>query len=264
MPVSYSFSYNELFNAYFDCVKNKQNTNNAILFSKSYVENVTTLCDEINSGNYRIGKSIAFVVKYPVYREVFAADFRDRIVHHLVINELLKYFENYFISESFSCINGRGVLYGINTIYDYIKECSCGYTKDSWILKMDIKSFFMSIVKDKLANMLDDFIVNVYPDNRKKNKLRELCKMIVMHHPELNCERHCDLSLWDSLEYNKSLFNVGDKKGLPIGNLTSQMFANFYLTPLDKFIKNDLGFKYYGRYVDDFVIISNDRKGLKG
>lgn len=256
MAKAYCFSYGEVFEAYEDCIKNKRNTSNAREFEIDYIEKVTRLCDDINDGTYEIGKSIAFVVTFPVYREVFAADFRDRIVHHLVIKELMPYFEKYFIKESFSCMEGKGVLYGVKTMFEYIKECTENYTKDAWILKMDIKSFFMSINKQLLADMIDDFIVEYYENDRKKEKLRELCKQIVLHHPELNCEKRGDKSLWAKLDPNKSLFNVGYERGLPIGNLTSQILANFFLTKLDRFIKETLGFKYYGRYVDDFMIVS--------
>lgn len=263
MAKAYCFSYGEVFEAYEDCIKNKRNTSNAREFEIDYIEKVTRLCDDINDGTYEIGKSIAFVVTFPVYREVFAADFRDRIVHHLVIKELMPYFEKYFIKESFSCMEGKGVLYGVKTMFEYIKECTENYTKDAWILKMDIKSFFMSINKQLLADMIDDFIVEYYENDRKKEKLRELCKQIVLHHPELNCEKRGDKSLWAKLDPNKSLFNVGYERGLPIGNLTSQILANFFLTKLDRFIKETLGFKYYGRYVDDFMIVSSDKEKLK-
>ena len=96
MAKAYCFSYGEVFEAYEDCIKNKRNTSNAREFEIDYIEKVTRLCDDINDGTYEIGKSIAFVVTFPVYREVFAADFRDRIVHHLVIKELMPYFEKYF------------------------------------------------------------------------------------------------------------------------------------------------------------------------
>lgn len=263
MSIKYSFSYGDIFDAYKDCIKNKKNSDNAIKYEIDYIENNTKLCDELNDGTYQIGKSITFVVKFPVYREVFAADFRDRIVHHLVINELMPYFERYFIKESFSCMEGRGVLYGVRTMADYMRVCTENYTRDGWIMKMDIKSFFMSINKKLLADMLDDFIVEYYEDTRKKDRLREICRQIVMHHPEFDCEKRGDISLWDKLEPHKSLFNVGSEMGLPIGNLTSQIFANFFLTKLDRFIKDTLGFKYYGRYVDDFVIISTDKEKLK-
>lgn len=262
MKNDYSFTYNDIFVAYNDCIKNKSKTCNAIDFSIDKTKNLIELCDEINNNEYKIGKSIAFIVKYPVYREVFAANFRDRIVHHLVINELLPYFEKEFIDESFSCRKNKGVLFGIKTMNEKIKECTENYTKDAWVLKMDIKSFFMSINKQILSENIDKFIVDKYPNNRKKEKLRWLCKLIIMHHPELNCEKRCDLSLWKKLPLGKSLFDVGESCGLPIGNLTSQIFANFYLNQLDKFIKYVLDFEYYGRYVDDFLIISTDKEKL--
>lgn len=137
----YSFTYDEILKAYEDCMSNKRNTANAIKFSVDYITKLIALCDEINNGTYEIGSSITFIVKFPVLREVFAADFRDRIVHHLVINELMQYFEQEFIDESFSCRKGKGVLYGVNTMYEKVRECTENYTKDAWIVKLDIKSF---------------------------------------------------------------------------------------------------------------------------
>lgn len=257
------FTYKEVIDAYEDCVKNKKRSPNTIRFMYNRHVKLMELCDEINNRTYEIGKSIAFIVDKPVYREVFAADFRDRIVHHLVINELMPYFEKEFIKNTFSCMNGRGVLHGINTMYDCVKECTNDYTKDAWIVKLDFKSFFMNIVKQKLADMLDDFIVKHYEDKYKKETLRWLCNKIVMHHPELNCEKRGIISLWKKLDKGKSLFNVGSERGLAIGNLTSQIFANLYLNGMDHYIQDELGFKYYGRYVDDFIIISDDKEKLK-
>lgn len=259
----YSFSYKDLFNAYYDCLKNKKNTYNAIKFSLNIYENIIDLCDDINNGKYEIGKSTAFVITYPKYREIFAADFRDRIVHHLVIGELMPYFEDYFIKESFSCMKNRGTLYGVKIIEQYIRDCSQNYTNKAYILKMDVQSFFMTIDKNLLSNMLDEFIVKKYPDNKKKNCLRMLCRKIILHHPEENCERHSPIEMWSFLDKGKSLFDVDKGKGLAIGNLTSQVFANFYMTLIDYYIKEVLNIKYYGRYVDDLILIHNDKEYLK-
>lgn len=261
-PLTYSFTYNEVLKAYDDCMSNKRNTANAIKFSVDHITKLMELCDEINNGTYEIGSSITFIVKFPVLREVFAADFRDRIVHHLVINELMQYFEKEFIDESFSCRKDKGVLYGVKTMYERIKECTENYTKDAWIVKLDVKSFFMSIDKQLLANMVDDMVVRLYPENRKKQKLRDLCQQIILHQPQFNCTRRGDLSLWEKLQPHKSLFNTDINKGLAIGNLTSQIFANYYMNILDHYIKYELGFKYYGRYVDDLMIISTDKDKL--
>ena len=259
---NYGFSYREIYVAYEACLKNKRNTNNALKYTMNMMHDLPKLCNEINNRTYKIGSSIAFVVTKPVYREVFAANFRDRIVHHLIMGELMPYFEKEFIPESFSCREGKGNLNGVKTMYNYISDCTKGYTEDAYVLKLDIKSFFMSIDKRKLADMVVGFIERVYPNNRKKEKLKWLCEMVIMHHPELDCEKRGLLSLWDKLEKSKSLFSIEGEKGLPIGNLTSQVFANFYLNGLDKFIKESLGFKHYGRYVDDFVIVCESKERL--
>ena len=175
----------------------------------------------------------------------------------------MPYFERYFIPESFSCMIGRGTLHGIETMAKYMDECSQHYTIPTYVLKMDVQAFFMSIDKQLLANRLDTFIADVYPDNRKKDCLRWLCNMIIMHHPERNCIIQSSKDMWKFLGKGKSLFDVEEGKGLAIGNLTSQMFANFFMTVLDYYIKNELGFKYYGRYVDDFILYDTDKDKVK-
>lgn len=262
VPKGISFTYGEVDKAYNDCLRNKRNTANAIAYTIDAARNNIRLANEINDGTYRIGKSIAFCVTSPKAREVFAADFRDRIVHHLVVNELTSLFDRLFINDSYSCRKGKGVLYGTRRVYGMVKECSMGYTRDAWILKMDLKAFFMSIDKSILAERLDDFISKEYPENRKKGALRRLCRQIILHHPELDCERRGNLGLWDTLPKEKSLFSADGNLGLPIGNLTSQVFANFFLDPLDKYVTRELGLKYYGRYVDDIVIICEDKERL--
>ena len=118
----------DIFQAYYDCRKNKRRTINALAFELNFEQELIRLWREINSGKYRIGRSIAFVVQKPVQREVFAADFRDRIVHHLIINKLNPLFEEYFSDGSYSCRAGRGTLYGVRNIAAAVKECSAGYT----------------------------------------------------------------------------------------------------------------------------------------
>ena len=138
----------EIFEAYNDCVKNKVNSIGAIDFYINKDLKLAKLCREINDGTYEIGTSNVFVVKYPVYREVFAADFRDRIVHHLVIRRLMPYLEQYgFIYDSYSCREGKGTLFGVHQIYYKTRECSEDYTKQCYYLKCDLQGFFMSIDK---------------------------------------------------------------------------------------------------------------------
>lgn len=244
------FTYNEIYKAYLDCYKNKKNSPSAIRFRENLLYNIRKLTDEINSFTYYPLPSTTFVITDPKLREVFAADFRDRVIHHLIINELLPYFENYFIPESFSCMPSRGTLYGVQTMAKYMEEC-----EDSWyVMKMDVRSFFMSISKSLLASRLDAFVCNVYKDSRKIDTLRYIISVTVLHDPTTNCKRKGNLDLWNIFPPEKSLFSLPPDKGLPIGNLSSQMFANFYMTPLDYYIKDVLGIKLYGRYVDDFMM----------
>ena len=258
------FTFEEMLEAHKACIKNKSNTINAMSFDADKMVNLMALLNAVNGGTYKIGTSIAFVVLYPKAREVFAANYSDRVIHHLVMLELLPYLEKEFIDHAFACREGKGVFYGIKCLADDIKECTEGYTKDAWILKMDFKAFFMSIEKQMLLDCVLNFIREKYPNNRKKELLLKLCELIIMHHPEKDCIKKSAEKLWDDfIPPEKTLFEVGDMKGLPIGNLPSQIFETLFMTPFDIFVTKTLGFKYYGRYVDDFYIVSDDKRKLK-
>ena len=231
---SHCIELGEIFEAYYSCRANKRNTANAI----------------------------AFVVDKPVTREIFAADFRDRVVHHLIIGKLNHLFEKQFIHDSYSCRVGKGTHFGIQRVDRFIQQCSANYTKDCYILKLDLQGFFMSINKNILFDKIEHFIQQKYhaPD---KEFIVELCKTIIFNDPTKNCLIKGKRSDWDVLPETKSLFHSKPNCGLPIGNLTSQVFANFYLDSFDHFVKNDLKIRYYGRYVDDFVIVHEDKEYLK-
>jgi len=119
--INYSQLTEELFTAYFDCRKNKRNTQNALRFEKHLEKNVFQLIDEIYQGKYQLGSSIAFIVNKPVKREIFAADFRDRVVHHWLINKLNPLFEHLFIQDSYACRVGKGTHYGVQRADRFIK-----------------------------------------------------------------------------------------------------------------------------------------------
>lgn len=254
-------SLEEVFSAYFECRKHKRRTANALAFEADYESRLIELWRDVNSGAYQPGKSIAFIVTEPVKREVFAADFRDRIVHHLIIGKINHLFEEQFIEDSYSCREGKGTQYGIKRINEFILECSKNYTQDCYILKMDIQSFFMSIDKKILFKALCKFISTKYMENDKE-LIISLVKKVIFNSPEKNCHVKGRKSDWNGLPPSKSLFTVKKDKGLPIGNLTSQVFANFYLNFFDHYVKDECGIKYYGRYVDDFVIVHEDKEYL--
>ena len=245
---SEQFTLQELYDAYFECRKHKRWKLESLKFELNYKEEIQKLWYEINSKTYEIGKSICFITFKPKIREIFAANFRDRIVHHLIIQNLEPLFEKYFIDSSYSCRKGKGTLYGENDLYKKIFETSENYTKNCYIGKFDLQSFFMSINKNILWNKIYNFI-DIYYINFNKNLLLWILYKIIFNSPQKNCII-IKKEDWKYLPKYKSLFNISENKGLPIGNLTSQWLANFYLTEFDKQVKF-----IYCRYVDDFVIL---------
>ncbi len=252
----------EIFEAYYSCRKNKRWTLNALNFEVDYESKLLSLLSDINLWKYIPGRSVAFVVDKPVKREIFAADFRDRIVHHLLINRLNSLFEKEFIHDSYACRVGKGSHFGINRVDKFIRRCSLNYTVDCYILKLDISAFFMSINKSILYNRLSDFVTSKYSGDDVSLVLY-LCRTIIFNDPTKNCMLKGGRNSWNELPADKSLFNASINCGLPIGNLTSQVFANFYMGIFDHFVKSSLGIKYYGRYVDDFIVIHNNKESLK-
>jgi len=157
---------------------------------------------------------------------------------------------------------GKGTHFGIQRVDKFIRQCSANYTKDCYILKLDLQGFFMSINKSILFTKLEQFIKEKYhaPD---KDLITKLCKQIIFNDPTKNCIIKGKRENWNELPDKKSLFHSKPNCGLPIGNLTSQVFANFYMDSFDHFVKHDLKIRYYGRYVDDFVIVHKDKEYLK-
>lgn len=252
----------DLFQSYYDARKNKRNTINALKFEKHFERNLFELFDEITEKQYQPRPSICFIVNKPIKREIFAADFKDRVVHHLIINKLNSLFENQFIYDTYACRTGKGTHLGIQRVDRFIRQCSQNYTKDCYILKLDIQGFFMHINKDILFGKLCKFISNNY-HGTDHVLIVELCRKIIYNDCTKNCVIKGKMENWKDLPASKSLFHGPENCGLPIGNLTSQIFANFYMDEFDHFIKHDLGIRFYGRYVDDFVLVHPDKEYLK-
>ena len=251
--------FETILEAYLDCRKRKRSTVGATEFELNYVHNLVELMNEVNSRQYRIGKSICFVVRYPRYREVFAGEFRDRVVHHYIALRLEPLFERIFCGRTYNCRKGKGQLAGVTQLAEDIREESESYTKDAYVMKVDLKGFFMSIIKSKLAKMIDDFIVAHYEGDDKED-LRWLCNLVIMHRPELNCERRSPLWMWNFIPKEKSLFTNGEDRGIAIGNLFAQLFANFLLNTIDW--KIDAVCVRHNRYVDDISFVSKDKEKL--
>lgn len=257
---SQGFSLQEVYDAYFDCRKHKRWTWESIDFElNNWTEEIERLYNEINSKTYKIGRSTCFIIHYPKTREIFAANFRDRIVHHLIINALEPYFEEYMIQSCYSCRENKGTLYGQLDFFNKIKIASNNYTRDCYISKFDCTAYFMSIDRELLWFKLKTFIEKVY-FKLNKDLLLWLVELVIFNDPTKNCIYKSNKSEWDNLPKNKSFFFIQKNKGLPIGNFTSQWFGNFYLTEFDIWASKQF---LYGRYVDDIISIQYNKHQYK-
>lgn len=249
--------------AYRDCRRHKGSTYGCIDYQMDYLQNNLQLYRELNSMTYEVGKSKAFCVTRPKLREVFCAQFRDRIIHHLLALKFSDMLEEDMIPDAYACRKGKGVEYGVNRTKEQTERVSEGYTKEAWVLKCDLQGFFMSIDRKLIYRMLEDVVRKKYHGDDIEWWLW-LWRKVVLNDPAKNCVRVGDLTLWDKLPRNKSLF-TSEGKGLPIGNLPSQLLANLLLTPFDKWVLSRIGEGGgYGRYVDDFIVISRDKRLLLG
>ena len=219
--------FEEVVNAYFDCHKGKRNTIHAQSFEFHLEKNLFNLYQDLISGQYKISQSIAFVVEQPKVREIWAGTFRDRIVHHIIYNRLSPRFYPSFIRNSFACIPERGVLDGSDRLWSGMRSITRNWNESCYYLQGDVRNFFVSIDKEILFSMLIPKIQEPW--------LTALVSQVIFHDPRTNCILKSKRPAFDRVPRHKSLMNAAANKGLPIGNLTSQFFANVYLDALDTF-----------------------------
>ena len=184
----------------------------------------------------------------------FAADFRDRVVHHVLVDFLERIWEPIFIHDSYACRNAKGVHAGVRRLQTFIRQATANGTRPAWYLQLDIHNYFMSIDKPVLFNLLAGKMND--PD------ALWLTRALVFHDCTRDYVMKGDAGLNGKLPPHNSLFGCGPDKGLPIGNLNSQFFANVYLNGLDQSVKHTLKCRWYLRYCDDFVLLATSRAQL--
>ncbi|MDK6078957.1 RNA-directed DNA polymerase [Massilia varians] len=242
--------------AYLDCRRTKRNSASAAAFEQDQERNLAVLCDQLRDGSYQPGQSICFVVTRPRAREVWAAEFRDRIVHHLLYNRIADRFYRSFISDTCACIPGRGTLYAAQRLEAKIRSASQNWSRPVWYLKCDLANFFVGIDKNILWEQIAARVTEPW--------WMWLAGVILFHDPRLNFEARGHQHLFDQVPPHKRLINQPDNRGLPIGNLSSQFFANIHLDALDQFAKHQVGARHYVRYVDDFILLHESQQWLNG
>lgn len=250
--------------SYLQARKNKRNTHNQLNFEVDQETNLFRLASAIHDRAYTPKPSIAFVINKPVVREIFAADFSDRVIHHLIYRCIYTIIDRKLIHDTYSCRVGKGTLFGINRAKKFIRSCSQNFTKDSYVLKVDIEAYFMNMQHE----LLYEKVLRLLPDDKtfflgiSRETLLYLLRQTIFNTVTRNCRIKGNKSDWNDLPPSKSLFHYPDDIGLPIGNLTSQVFGNVYLNDFDHFVKKILRIKYYGRYVDDMFFVHEDRDFL--
>lgn len=264
----------DLYRAYKDARRHKRRRLYQLQFEYHLEENLLSLCDELYSRTYRPGTSTCFIIHDPKMREVFAAEFRDRIVHHLFYNYTHVLFERTFIADSYSCIPGRGTHYGIERLKHHIRSVSRNHTRPCYVLKLDIKGYFMHIRREKLHALCMESlkrmrhhasdVEGVMWEEKIDYSFVEYLLGVIIH---ADCVKDCrmmgDERDWERLPADKSLFSSPPGCGLPIGNLSSQLFSNIYLNRFDQYCKRVLGCRHYGRYVDDVYVVASDKRSLQ-
>lgn len=196
-------------------------------FRAHLMYNILALHQDLINENYRHGGYKEFLINDPKPRLIHKATVRDRLLHHAIYRILYPFFDDTFIADSFSCRNERGAHRAMARFKTFAGIVSKNNTKTCWILKCDIKKFFASIDQAILLQILNERISD--------KRIVSLLNNVISSFPT----------------------------GLPLGNLTSQLFSNVYLNEFDQFVKHRLKVRYYIRYADDFVIFSQDRKELE-
>jgi hypothetical protein len=237
----------DLVQAWRDCQRHKARTASALAFHQDVETNLCALREQLLARAWQPGRSICFVITHPKPREVWAADFRDRVVHHLLYNAIGPRFEAGFIANSAACIEGRGTGYAAKRLERDVRSCTQNWSRDAYYLKCDLANFFVAIDKRRLQAQL----------HRKVHEpfWRWLADAVLIHDPRTDYELRGDSALLKRVAPHKRLLAAPADTGLPIGNLSSQFFANVHLDALDQHCKHQLGARWYGRYVDDFYLL---------
>ena len=254
--ISKSWLERRLYFAFLEARKGKTKTADEYVFDVNWRRNIDLLTDDILDKTYHPSRGVAFIVRKPVIREIFAAPFRDRVIHHFIHQEVADWWDRRLIYSSSSCRKNKGTLFGIKRLEHDIRSVSKDYTKETYIIKLDIKGYFMSLSRKMLYQKAVWGLKQQFPERGHKYELLKfLWKEVIFDDPVKGVKKRPPISAWKKLPGSKSLFRQPPGYGIVIGNLSSQLLSNVFLDQLDRFVMMELGYKHYGRYVDDFYIV---------
>lgn len=219
------YDFENIYNAYLKARKAKRYKGEVLEFTKNVEENLIMIHHELMYMQYKTGRYFEFKVYEPKERLILALPFKDRVVQHAICNIIEPIFDRTFIFDSYACRKGKGTIAGVKRIQCFVNR-----------LKRKGKIYYLKCDVEKYFNNIDHLILKRLIERKIK----------------------CKRTLFLLNEIIDSSY-----PGIPIGNLTSQLFANIYLNYLDHKIKDEWGVKYYVRYMDDFLILHNDKKYLQ-
>lgn len=224
-------SLENLLQAWEEFLRGKKQRIDVQQFGLNLMTNIITLHEELKDKMYHHGGYHAFNIADPKPRNIHKASVRDRLLHHALYRMLYPFFDRKFIADSYSCRVGKGTHKALGRFKDFSYRVSKNHTRTAWVLKCDIRKFFANINHAILVGILEEAI--------EDNDIRLILQRVV-----------------------ESFSSHTQGVGLPLGNLTSQLFVNIYMNEFDQFVKHRLRVKYYIRYADDFVILSEDKSWL--
>jgi len=213
-------------------LRGKRRKKDVVFFQVNLSDNLLKLYWQLENKTYTHGPYSQFNIADPKQRIIHKASVKDRVLHHLIHKELYPYFEKRFIYDSYSCRKKKGTHRALNRFNYFARKVSKNHTRTCYILKCDIKKFFASIHHETLCKIIERHI--------EDTEIKWLIERVI-----------------------SSFYSTHSDIGLPLGNLTSQLFANVYMHEFDMYIKQELKVKYYIRYTDDFIILSDNKNYLQ-
>lgn len=225
-------SVENLLAAWQEFVSGKRGRKDVQEFEHAFMDNILALHRDLASGEYTHGAYYAFKISDPKPRDIHKAEVRDRLVHHAVYRILYPFFDRTWIADSYSCRDDKGTHRAMDRFRSFGYQVSQNDTKTCWVLKCDIRKFFASIDQEILLRIVSGYITDA--------RIVALIANVV-----------------------HSFHSTAPGKGLPLGNLTSQLLVNVYMNEFDQFAKHRLKATRYIRYADDFVIMSREQKRLQ-
>ncbi|UHQ21934.1 reverse transcriptase [Lysobacter sp. 5GHs7-4] len=247
-----------LYDAWRDARRGKKPSRNQLAFDARWADGLLQLQRELNAGGWRPRRSTCFIATRPKAREIHAPHFADRVVHHWLVPQLEAIWERRFIHDSYANRRGKGSHAAVRRLQQFVREIQTGQG-GGYYLQLDIHNFFNSIHRATLYGLLKPVMERAQLPLVARRATHALLRRppraagVVLRATDEEAAQ---------VPAHKRLANAPTGCGLPIGNLSSQFFANVYLDALDQFVKHELKAKRYLRYVDDFVIVHHDRHQL--